>query len=94
MGPYPEGDPAAMRAAAADLRRAASVLGGAPSPSVDGWKSSEAARVRAVLTGATGTAKRVAGSLQAAAAQLDSAAVRLDTEQKVWLAAQTHGGRP
>lgn len=94
MGPYPEGDPAAMRAAAADLRRAASVLGGAPSPSVDGWRSGEAARVRSTLAGASGTARRVAGNLRAAAAQLDSAAVRMDTEQKVWLAAQTHGGRP
>lgn len=94
MGPYPEGDPAAMRAAAADLRRAASVLGGAPNPTVDGWQSREAARVRSVLTGATGTARRVAGALEAAAARLDRAAVRLDTEQRVWLAARNHGGRP
>jgi len=94
VGPYPEGDPAAMRAAAADLRRAASVLGGAPSPTVDGWKSREAGRVRSALTAAGGTARRVAGTLESAAAQLDRAAVRLDTEQRVWLAAQTHGGRP
>ena len=94
MGPYPEGDPAAMRAAAADLRRAASILGGAPRPTVDGWHSSAAAAVRAVLTGTAGTARRVAGNLEACATRLDRAAVRLDTEQRVWLAAQTHGGTP
>jgi hypothetical protein len=83
-----------MRAAAADLRRAASILGGAPNPTVDGWQSPEAGRVRAVLTAATGTAGRVAANLEAAAARLDRAAVRLDTEQRVWLTAQNHGGRP
>jgi hypothetical protein len=94
VGPYPEGDPAAMRAAAADLRRAASILGGAPSPSVDGWSSPAAGKVRTALTGAAGTARRVAGNLDACAASLDRAAVRLDTEQRMWLAAQTHGGNP
>jgi hypothetical protein len=84
LGPYPDGDPEAIRALAAELRRTAGTLTGVPRPSIADWRSPAATQVRSRLVAAAGGAGRVAGELRGLAASLESAAHTLEADQREW----------
>lgn len=84
LGPYPDGDPEAIRALAAELRRTAGTLTGVPRPSIADWQSPAAARVRSRLVAAAGGAGRIGGDLRGLAAALESAAHTLEADQREW----------
>jgi len=84
---YPDGDPEAIHALAADLRRAAGVLSGAREPGLPGWQSPEATRVRTLLRSAVGAAEGGAARLRGLASTLDGAAGDLEADQRAWRAA-------
>jgi hypothetical protein len=88
LGAYPAGDPEAIRAAAADLRRIAARLAAAPRPTIDGWSSEAAQRMRSMLTSAADTADRTGADVRSLAAALDHAADVLETDQRAWKAAK------
>lgn len=83
-GPYPAGDPEAIRAVAAELRRVAAMLGSASAPSLAAWRARAATRTRASLGLAVDEADRAAGELRSCAASLDTAANALETDQRAW----------
>jgi methyl-accepting chemotaxis protein len=87
-GPYPGGDPEAIRALAADLRRMAGRLSGARVPAPAGWRGPAAAQLRTLLSSAAGEADRTAGELRSCAASLETAAHRLEADQRAWRQAQ------
>lgn len=84
LGPYPDGDPEAVRALATDLRRIAGRLAGAPSPALTGWRGPAATHVRALLDSAVREAGQAASELRACAASLDHAAHTLEADQRAW----------
>ncbi len=84
LGPYPDGDPEAIRAVASDLRRIAGTLAGASYPAVDSWTGPAATRARALLGSAVDQAGRSANDLRSCASSLDHAAHTLETEQRNW----------
>ncbi len=84
LGPCPDGDPEAIRAVAADLRRIAGTLAGASYPTVDSWRGPAATRARALLGSAVDKAGHSADDLRACASSLDHAAHTLETEQRAW----------
>jgi hypothetical protein len=88
LGPYPTGDPEAIRALAADLRRMAGQLAGAQAPAMTGWRGPAATRVQGRLTSAVGEAQSTAGELRSCAASLESAAHQLEADQRAWKQAQ------
>jgi len=88
LGAYPAGDPEEIRATAADLRRIAARLTAAPRPTIDGWSSDAADRVRSMLASAADTADRTGADLRSLATALDHAADALETDQRAWRAAK------
>jgi len=88
LGSYPQGDPEAIRAFAAQLRRIAGTLVGVPRPVLDGWRSPAADRTQALLRSAADRAGRDGDELRACASSLDHAAHRLESDQQAWLAAR------
>ncbi|WP_327009883.1 hypothetical protein OHA72_23215 [Dactylosporangium sp. NBC_01737] len=84
LGAYPAGDAEAIRATAAALRRVAGTLGVVPQPSVGGWQSPAASRIRAQLTGAAAAAHRHAGEVRGSADALERAADTLEADQRQW----------
>ncbi|MGH3381801.1 MAG: hypothetical protein ACRDP6_44450 [Actinoallomurus sp.] len=84
LGPFPAGDPEAIRALAADLRRMAGRLAGTPSPALAGWRGPAATQVRTLLTSAAHEAGGTAGELRACASSLDHAAHTLEADQRAW----------
>ena len=83
-GPFPDGDPEAIRALAADLRRMAGRLAGTPSPALTGWRGPAATQVRSLLTSAAHEADSAAGQLRTCASSLDQAAHTLEADQQAW----------
>ena len=94
LGPYPDGDPEAIRAVAAELRRIAGTLAGAQNPALAAWRGPAASRVRALLGSAVIEATRTAADLRACAASLDNAAHTLDTDQRAWRLARQRLEKP
>jgi hypothetical protein len=88
-GPYPDGDPEAIRALAADLRRMAGRLTAVPAPVLAGWRGPAATHVRSLLGSAVHDAGRTAGDLLACAASLDHAAHTLEADQRAWVRRHT-----
>jgi len=88
LGGYPHGDPEAIRAVAAQLRRIAGTLAGVPRPRLDGWESAAAVRTRAQLGSAADQAGRSDDDLRTCATSLDHAADALHADQQTWLAAE------
>lgn len=88
LGPYPAGDPEAIRALAADLRRMAGQLAGAQAPAMAGWTGPAATQVHGLLTSAAGEAQSTAGELRSCAASLETAAHQLEADQRAWKQAQ------
>lgn len=88
LGPCPEGDPEAIRALAANLRRMAGRLSAARGPALTGWRGPAASQVQGLLTSAVGAADRTAGELRSCAASLETAAHRLEAEQRAWKRAE------
>ena len=84
LGPYPDGDPEAVRALATDLRRIAGRLTGVPVPSLTGWRGPAATHVHTLLGSAVHDAARTASELRACAASLDHAAHTLEADQRAW----------
>jgi methyl-accepting chemotaxis protein len=84
LGPFPDGDPEAIRALAADLRRMAGRLAGVSSPALTGWRGPAATQVRTLLTSAAHGADGTAGQLRACASSLDQAAHTLEADQRAW----------
>jgi methyl-accepting chemotaxis protein len=84
LGPFPDGDPEAIRALAADLRRMAGRLAGVPSPALTGWRGPAATQVTSLLTSAVHQASGTAGELRACASSLDHAAHTLEADQRAW----------
>ena len=84
LGPFPDGDPEAIRALAADLRRMAGRLAGAPTPALTGWRGPAATQVTALLTSAVREAGSTAGELRSCASSLDQAANTLEADQRSW----------
>jgi hypothetical protein len=94
LGPYPDGDPEAVRALATDLRRIAGRLAGAPSPNLTGWRGPAATHVHALLGSAVHAADRTATELRACAASLDHAAHALEADQRAWRRAAQRAKEP
>ena len=88
LGPYPDGDPEAIRALAADLRRMAGRLSAAQAPALTGWRGPAATQVQGLLTSAAGAADSTAGELRSCAASLETAAHHLEADQKAWKQAE------
>lgn len=88
LGPYPAGDPEAIRALAADLRRMAGRLAGAQAPAMTGWRGPAATEVHGRLTSAAGEAHSTAGELRSCATSLETAAHKLEADQRAWKQAQ------
>lgn len=84
IGPYPAGDPEAIRALAADLRRMAGRLSGATAPALTGWRGPAATQTAGLLTSAAGAAGNAAGDLRSCAASLEQAAHTLEADQRAW----------
>lgn len=93
LGTYPDGDPEAIRALAADLRRTAGRLSGVRPPAMAGWRGPAATQVRALLTSAAGEADRTAAELRACAASLEGAAHTLEADQRAWRQAKQRAGQ-
>ena len=85
LGPYPDGDPEAIRAVAADLRRIAGTLAGASYPAVDSLARPRRHAARARCSARPWTRPAAAPSdLRSCASSLDHAAHTLETEQRAW----------
>ncbi|GLY81911.1 hypothetical protein [Actinoallomurus iriomotensis] len=87
--PYPDGDPEAIRALAATLRRMAGRLTAVPAPAPAGRRGPAATHVRSLLGAAVHDAGRTAGDLRACAASLDHAAHTLEADQRAWVRRHT-----
>lgn len=94
LGPFPAGDPEAIRALAADLRRIAGGLAGASAPAIAGWRGPAAHQVHELLTSAAHEAGGASAELRACATSLDHAAHTLEADQRAWQARQRAEGRP
>jgi hypothetical protein len=88
LGAYPDGDPEAIRHAAAELRRVAGALSGVPRPRLGGWRSSAATAARGIIDAAASAADDGAGQLRGCASSLERAADTLDADQSAWLRAK------
>jgi hypothetical protein len=99
VGPRPQGDPAGMRALAAQLRAVAGELGGQGHVSLANWESPRGRAVRARLAAASATAGRTSHEVGHLASLLETAASDVEGQLASWnarrAAALAHlGGRP
>lgn len=84
LGPRPEGDVGAMRAAAAQLARAAGQLQGARPVRLEGWLSPAAAKARAVIRSHVRVIDAAGDDVRTASRVLLDAADRAEREQAAW----------
>ncbi len=84
VGPRPVGDPAGMRAIAAELRGVAGPLGAQHDVRLKNWESPRGRAVRADLSAAAAAAGRVSGELGRLAGLLEQEAGDLEGELQVW----------
>ena len=84
VGPRPVGDPAGMRAIAAQLRGVAGPLGSQSKVSMRNWESPRGRAVRADVNTAVAAAGRASREVGQAASLLEREADLVEGEQKVW----------
>ena len=98
VGPRPQGDPAGMRALAAQLRSVAGALGAQSSVSLSNWESPRGQAVKARLASASTTAGRASHEVGHLASLLETAAGTVEGDLARWearrAAALAHLGGP